>query len=324
MAVPKVTVIMPNYNYARYLPERIESVLSQSYQDYEIILLDDCSTDNSREIIERYRSNPKVTEVIYNDSNSGTPFRQWFKGIELARGEYIWIAETDDSAKPDFLAKMVAALDANPKAAIAISGTECIDENGNTTDATFDRWDGTSEQGDGVVKVYNGRDYLRHNMYWACYVYNASCVIFRKRAFYEDDYSRSLSMRNAGDWLFWSRMLCHGDIVEVREKLSYLRRHSQSVTYQGTMSNNLLKEDAKVVKAIEDMTDVGWYRRAIRHGEMIKRVKRMDLPEEVKSKYLHDVMATLDAKPFEYLIERINKPLSQYLPFLITSRKDLI
>lgn len=315
---------MPNYNYARYLPERIDSVLSQTYQDFEIIILDDCSTDNSREIIQRYKDNPKVVEIIYNDSNSGTPFKQWFKGIERARGEYIWIAETDDSAKPDFLEKMVSALDANPSAALAISGTECLDENGNKTAQTFDRWDTTDEQGVGYTKLYDGQKYLRHNMYWACYVYNASCVVFRKSAFYADDYTRSLSMCNAGDWLFWSRMLCHGDIVEVREKLSYLRRHSTSVTYVGAMNNNLLKEDAKVIRAIEDMTKVGRYRRMIRHGEMIKRVKRMELPDDVKERYLKEVVDTLDAKKYEYVIERINKPLSQYLSFLITSRKDLI
>ena len=95
-AAPLVSVIIPNYNYARFLTERIDSVLSQTFQNFELIILDDCSTDNSREVIERYRSNPKVSHIIYNQSNTGSPFAQWEKGLSVARGKYIWVAEADD------------------------------------------------------------------------------------------------------------------------------------------------------------------------------------------------------------------------------------
>lgn len=77
---PTVSVIIPNYNHAPYLKERIESVTGQEYDDIEVILLDDCSGDNSREIIERYRSHPKVSQVIFNEKNSGTTFAQWKRG----------------------------------------------------------------------------------------------------------------------------------------------------------------------------------------------------------------------------------------------------
>ena len=87
-----LSVIIPNYCHARYLKERIESILAQSYQDFELIILDDCSTDNSREIIEQYRSNPRVKHIVYNEQNSGSPFVQWQRGFTLASGEYIWIA----------------------------------------------------------------------------------------------------------------------------------------------------------------------------------------------------------------------------------------
>ena len=95
---PKLSVIVPNYNYARFLNARIGSILNQSFQDFELILLDDCSTDNSREVLECYRNNPHVSHIVFNEQNSGSPFIQWMKGIELARGEYIWIAEADDLA----------------------------------------------------------------------------------------------------------------------------------------------------------------------------------------------------------------------------------
>ena len=95
-STPLISIIIPNYNHALYLKQRIDSVLNQTFQDFELIILDDCSTDNSREIIERYRGNPKITQIIYNKKNSGGVFKQWIKGIEKVKGEYVWIAERDD------------------------------------------------------------------------------------------------------------------------------------------------------------------------------------------------------------------------------------
>lgn len=77
---PLVSVIIPNYNHARYLPERMESILGQTYKNIEVIILDDCSTDNSRNVIEQYKGFPQVSQVVYNKENSGRVFRQWKKG----------------------------------------------------------------------------------------------------------------------------------------------------------------------------------------------------------------------------------------------------
>ena len=98
----KVSVIIPNYRHALYLKERIDSVLEQTYRDFEVIILDDCSPDDSREIIETYRTREKIAHIVYNERNSGSTFMQWQKGFDLAQGEYIWIAESDDFADPGF------------------------------------------------------------------------------------------------------------------------------------------------------------------------------------------------------------------------------
>ena len=93
----KVSIIVPNYNHEKYLDERIQSILNQTYQDFEIIILDDCSTDNSKFVIEKFRNNEHVSHIVYNEQNSGSTFKQWERGFELAKGELIWIAESDDS-----------------------------------------------------------------------------------------------------------------------------------------------------------------------------------------------------------------------------------
>ena len=67
-----ISVIVPNYNHASFLKQRIDSILNQTFQDFELIILDDCSTDNSREIIETYRNHLKVSHIIYNTENSGS------------------------------------------------------------------------------------------------------------------------------------------------------------------------------------------------------------------------------------------------------------
>src|ERR1700752_3159230 len=77
---PKVSVIIPNYNHATFLIERIDSILCQTFQDFELIILDDCSNDNSRSIIEKYHGHEKISHIIYNPTNSGSPFMQWQKG----------------------------------------------------------------------------------------------------------------------------------------------------------------------------------------------------------------------------------------------------
>ncbi|WP_179319489.1 glycosyltransferase family 2 protein [Winogradskyella helgolandensis] len=98
-----VSVILPNYNHEAFLQERLDSIFNQTYQNYEVIILDDCSTDNSLKILDRYKYHTKVSHFIVNTTNSGSPFKQWKKGLDLAQGDYIWIAESDDFCDFNFL-----------------------------------------------------------------------------------------------------------------------------------------------------------------------------------------------------------------------------
>ena len=91
-----VSVIIPNYNHAAYLRQRIDSVLNQTYRNFEVVILDDCSSDHSREIIESYRESERVTKIIYGDKNSGSTFEKFERVISVESGEFIWIAESDD------------------------------------------------------------------------------------------------------------------------------------------------------------------------------------------------------------------------------------
>jgi len=123
-----VSVIIPNYNHSKYLQQRIDSVLNQSFQDFELIILDDCSTDDSKQRIESYRRHPKLSQIVYNDQNSGSTFLQWDKGLRLAKGDYIWIAESDDLVELNFLHEAINVLKTNNKIGIFQSGSYLIDK----------------------------------------------------------------------------------------------------------------------------------------------------------------------------------------------------
>ena len=123
---PKISIIVPNYNYAYFLDKRIESILKQTYTDYEIILLDDASSDDSVKVLEKYKNNPHVSQIVVNEQNTGSPFKQWMKGILLAKGEWIWIAEADDLCEPTFLETCMHYIKTESNIAICNTGSVCI------------------------------------------------------------------------------------------------------------------------------------------------------------------------------------------------------
>ena len=105
---PLVSVIVPNYNHAAYLPLRLESIFSQTYPNFEVILLDDASTDDSAQVLrEFHQRHADKSTLLVNEENSGGVFHQWEKGLQLARGEIVWIAESDDWCTENFLETLV-------------------------------------------------------------------------------------------------------------------------------------------------------------------------------------------------------------------------
>ena len=126
--LPIVSVVVPNYNYAHLIKERLQSIADQTLPLYEIIVLDDCSTDGSLECIDRMAADiAPEPRIVENETNSGSVFRQWKRGVELARGEYVWIAEADDLSKPEFVERMVGVLERHPEAVFAYCQSEQLD-----------------------------------------------------------------------------------------------------------------------------------------------------------------------------------------------------
>jgi glycosyltransferase involved in cell wall biosynthesis len=225
--MPTVSVIIPNYNHARYLRQRIESVLAQTYQDFEVILLDDYSTDDSREILASYRDHPKV-KIEFNAKNSGSAFRQWNKGVKLARGRYIWIAESDDYADPRSLARMVTILEEQTEVTFAYCGSRRVgedDQHLSCSDPYLERLCANHWTADFVV---DGLEECQRFFALSNPVPNASAVVFRKKV-YEKIGGANEEFRVCGDYKVWAAMALEGKIAYVAEPLNYFRTHHENV-----------------------------------------------------------------------------------------------
>lgn len=318
---PKVSVIVPNYNHARYLKERIDSILRQDYQDFELILLDDASTDGSDKVLRAYAGNPHVAAVEINGQNTASPFKQWLKGIGLARGEYVWIAESDDVANPKFLSTLVRILDAHPQVTVAFSGSVLIDGEGNELPEDMNHWKTRGRK----YAVFDGRKYARHNLYWRGYIANASSALFRKGLLGAVDVSPCASMRYAGDWLFWSYLSLTGDVAEVYSLLNYFRQHAGKVTIEGQRTGDVLREDMLVLAEIEARLDgLGWYKKTVRHGLLYSRIRKLPFGREEKAPLYARLRETLHSGRGAFLVERVNRYLRFVLPFLPTMKHDRI
>ncbi len=219
-----VSIIVPNYNHAAYLRKRLDSVFNQTYQNFEVILLDDASTDNSVEILKDYSGHPSVSHFIVNKINSGSPFRQWKKGIELANGDYIWIAESDDWAELHFLESMVRTLESDHSIGVSYCQSMIVDKEDNiirsnlcwTDDLDSRRWQSDFTN--------TGREEIRDFMSKKNVIPNASAAVFKN--ILQQDQSMDIDrFRMLGDWHLWTSILRDHKVQFIASALNYFRAH---------------------------------------------------------------------------------------------------
>ncbi len=244
--MPKVSVIIPNYNHAPYLPKRIESVLAQTFRDFELLILDDCSPDNSREIITSYALQHPEIKTHFNEKNSGSPFAQWNKGSEMAKGEYLWFAESDDFCEPTLLETLVPLLDKNPNAGMAYCQTYLVDEQGEIKNSYQKNLEFIYET-DAWQKpfVKSGKDACREWLLFHNPIPNASGALIRKSAFIEAGMA-DMTMKLNGDWYLYARLLAKNDLAFTPELLNYFRVHDQTQRQRANVDGTVYQEIIRI------------------------------------------------------------------------------
>lgn len=240
----KVSVVVPNYNYSKFLIRRLYSILSQTEKIYELIILDDKSTDDSRELIDKvYNSLKQYVNIkkVYNEENSGTPFKQWAKGMSLASGDYIWIAEADDYCDKHMLNSLVGKVKEDSEIYIAYVDTAFTDKNGNITLKSIKpeidimktgHWDRDY--------VNNGLNEIENFTFLNNTIANvSSCII--KNVDYTDVYDEIGKYRQAGDWVFYINVMAKGKVAYIDKIMNYYRVHDAQVTTQMKKEKHLVE-----------------------------------------------------------------------------------
>ncbi|WP_282043178.1 glycosyltransferase [Winogradskyella flava] len=225
----KVSIIIPNYNHEIYLEERLDSINKQTFKNWEAIIIDDASTDNSINLIENYlKKYPKfrVKYFIKNQTNSGSGYKSWQKGIALSNSKYIWIAETDDYCESNFLEELVSALEENSDAILAFSGSNYVDEKGNILYNSLKRTK-KLESEKNTYTLISGDKFI-DELPFNTYITNGSSVVFRKPK--TTIPNTIFDNKQSSDIFLWTYLLQHKVFIFNQLLLNYFRQHKDSTT----------------------------------------------------------------------------------------------
>lgn len=217
-----VSVIVTSYNHAEYLNQRIDSLLNQTYKPIEIIVIDDCSTDGSLEVLKQYKDYQQMN-LIALERNGGYA-NACNLGISLCRGDYIMFAECDDFNEPDHIKTLMTVLGQRNDVGVAYCRSHIVDNLGQITGDDFRcREDSFKElcRQDAFIS----KERMLRFLLTSCVIPNMSAALIKKD-----------SIRNVGglsphykvcaDWDFWCRLAMHYHFYYVAAPLNCFRTHS--------------------------------------------------------------------------------------------------
>ncbi len=252
----KVSVVITNYNHERHLDERLRSVFSQTYPLYEIRFHDDASADRSVDKVRALSlSYGRDVTVVVSETNTGSAFGQWPEAVRACSGEFIWIAEGDDSCAPEFIESLVEACSSHTT--LAYSDSAQVGERGERLAESYryyynEHWPGEFD----ADIVVPGHEFLQRYLSVLNCILNVSGVLFRREDLLcvLDEHSQQMrSFRLAGDWYLYATLLAReGSEICYRAKaLNIHRRHTGGVT-QSLAVDRHVDEIARVQQVIAD------------------------------------------------------------------------
>ncbi len=220
-----VSLIVASYNHAEYLVQRMESLIGQTYQDIEILVIEDCSPDNSLEVLRRYESHPKV-KLIVREKNGG-----WVavsnQGIGLSAGEFILFANCDDDCDPRMVERLVNAMQGNPTAGIAFCRSQLVDEHNHVLGDDFVIRERAFRKKCTTDTLILGSEMSRFLLH-SCVIPNLSAALIRKNCFAAVG-ELSPDYRVCSDWDLFFRIAARYDVAYVAQPLNKFRQHPTTI-----------------------------------------------------------------------------------------------
>ncbi len=210
---PLVSIMMTTYNRAPLISEAIESVLMQTYQNWELIILDDASTDNTRDVVERWLD--KDSRIIYLPSSINLGIsKNRNRGFLTSLGKYIAVLDSDDYwIDPKKLTKQVDFLEKNPEYAVVGTNVAVVYDTANTPTAEF-------------IYTKNDSD-IRSRMLWRNQ-FTHSSVLIRRQSLSDKPYDESLPLWEDYDLIL--RLGQVGKLANLPDKMTAYRRHSSNIS----------------------------------------------------------------------------------------------
>ncbi|MFX1294520.1 MAG: glycoside hydrolase family 99-like domain-containing protein, partial [Promethearchaeota archaeon] len=249
--VPRISVIIPNYNYEKYIEIRLNSIINQSYKPYEIIFLDDCSKDNSVNIASDHLSKSNFKHKIFKNTRNQGCFKQWLKGIREAKGDIIWIAESDDICDNVFLQNLIEFFE-DEKVTVVYCQSKVIDENSNILNYDYKEWTNDLSKTKWKSTYCNeGKNEVAEVLCVKNTIPNASATLIRKSALLGiDKYLQKF--KTSGDWFTYIYALKNGKICFSSKKLNYHRRHKKSIIATTAASFGHFNDHLEIIMYVVD------------------------------------------------------------------------
>ena len=239
----RVSVVVPNYNYSRYLERRLASIFDQTHPVFEVIVVDDASTDDSvRVVTDTARSHNRDVTVITNPSNSGAIIGQWHRGVAAARGEFVWIAEADDDADRGFLSTLMARV--GERTVLGFTDSRVIDSRGHQSSASYRDYYATVSGGQRLLEDFEaeGVEVASSTLAVENMMLNVSAAVMRRSdllAVLDDQAEALRRYRFAGDWHVYLHLARRGRVSYVARPLNAHRRHGLGATFTRTPEDHV-------------------------------------------------------------------------------------
>lgn len=247
---PKVSVIIPNYNHARFLDQRIRSVLEQTYRNFDLLILDDASTDESRSVIERHvAANPDRIRFLPNDTNSGRVFSQWEKGIAATDGELIWICESDDFCERDFLERIVPAF-RDRSVNLAFGRIQFAHPDGTFREGLDAYREGAEPGIWDKTSVRPARQWFHGGFGVNNVIANVGGSVWRRKALPASVWQTAKTYSVLGDWYLYSIVAAGGQIAYEPSAVTYFRIHDNSTSFKAYTTPAFYEEHDRFMKHI--------------------------------------------------------------------------
>lgn len=232
-----VSVVVASYNHAEFLGRRMESLTNQTYQDIEILVIDDCSSDNSIEVLRKYESHPKVKLVIRGNNGGWVTVSN--QGVEMTSGEFVIFANCDDDCESGMIERLVAAMKIHPSAGIAFCRSLFVDENDQVIGNDYADRERSFRTRCSTDALLTGKIMSRFLMH-SCVIPNLSAALFRRECFNTVG-NLSSAYRVCCDWDLFFRIVERYDVAYIAEPLNRFRQHKNSI-YNATKERVIYEE----------------------------------------------------------------------------------